>query len=99
MLIDNWLYLELYFSTEYHNSSQSIIFLFWKYLADIRSEARLNLFWEFINGNCFALTSQTSNHILQDLWLGANYFWRMVFQNQKVQKPMHLKLNNEQQIR
>jgi len=54
-----------------------------------------------INRNLFAVfgRSQTSNHILPAMWLGVNYFWRMVFQHQKVQKPMHLKLNNEQQIR
>jgi hypothetical protein len=28
---------------------QNIIILFWKYLVDIRSEAWLNLFWEYIN--------------------------------------------------
>jgi hypothetical protein len=32
---------------------QNIIVLFWKYLVDIRSEAWLNLFWEYINGNLF----------------------------------------------
>jgi hypothetical protein len=34
------------------------IILFWKYLADIkklRSEAWLNLFWEYVNGKLFAV--------------------------------------------
>ncbi len=41
-------------SPEYRNSGQNIIFLFWKYLNDIRSEAGLNLIWEHINGKLFA---------------------------------------------
>jgi hypothetical protein len=46
----------LYFSTEYHNSRQNIIIMIWKYLADIiRSEAWLNLFWEYINRRLFAV--------------------------------------------
>ncbi len=44
-----------YFSTEYHISGQNIIILFWKYVVDIRSEAWLNLFWEYINGKLFAV--------------------------------------------
>ncbi len=44
------------FSLEYHNSRKNIIILFLKYLADIiRSEAWLNLFWEYINGKLFAM--------------------------------------------
>jgi hypothetical protein len=54
MLAAEWLHLLLYFSTEYRNSRQIILILFWKYLVDIRSEARLNLFWEYINGKLFA---------------------------------------------
>ncbi len=48
-------YFRLYFSTEYHNSRQNTIILFWKYLVDIRIEAWLNLLWEHINGNLFAV--------------------------------------------
>ncbi len=48
----------MYFSTEYHNSGQNIIILFWKYLVDIRSEPWLNLFWEYINGKLFAVFFQ-----------------------------------------
>jgi hypothetical protein len=43
------------FSTEYHNSRQNGIILFWKYLVDIISEAWLNLFCEYINGKLFAV--------------------------------------------
>jgi hypothetical protein len=32
-----------------HPKARHIIILFWKYLVDIRSEAWLNLFWEYIN--------------------------------------------------
>jgi hypothetical protein len=42
-------------NTEYHNSRQDIIILFWKYLVDIRTEAWLNQFWECINGKLFAV--------------------------------------------
>jgi hypothetical protein len=31
-------------STEYHNAVHNIMILFWKYLVNIRNEARLNLF-------------------------------------------------------
>ncbi len=31
-------------STEYHNAIHNTMILFWKYLVDIRNEARLNLF-------------------------------------------------------
>ncbi len=54
-LTAEWLHLVLYFSTEYHNSRQNIMILFWKYLVDIRSEAWLNLFCELINGKLFAV--------------------------------------------
>jgi hypothetical protein len=37
----------LYYSPEYHNSRQNIIILSRKYLVDIRSEAWLNLYWEY----------------------------------------------------
>jgi hypothetical protein len=46
ILTADWLHLALLFSTEYHNSRQNIIILFWKYLVDIRNEARVNIFWE-----------------------------------------------------
>ncbi len=56
MLTANWLHLQvMYFSTEYHNSRQNIIILFWKYLVDIKSEAWLHLFGEYINGKLFAV--------------------------------------------
>jgi hypothetical protein len=47
MLAAEWQHIVLNFSTEYHNSIQNIIILFWKY-ADIRSEAWLCVFWEDI---------------------------------------------------
>jgi hypothetical protein len=51
----DWLHLHLVlyyiFSTEYHNSTQNIKILFWKYLFDSRSE---DLFWEYTNGELFA---------------------------------------------
>jgi hypothetical protein len=56
-LTAKWLNLELYrtilypFSPEYQN----IAILFWKYLVCIRSEAWLNLVWEYINGKLFAV--------------------------------------------
>ncbi len=56
MLTAEWLHLLLYFSTtEYHNSRQNITILFWKYVVDIGSEARLNLFWEYISGKLLAM--------------------------------------------
>ncbi len=36
----------------------NLLILFWKYLVDIRSEARLILFWENINGKLFAMQSK-----------------------------------------
>ncbi len=44
--------------TEYHNSRQIIIILFWKYLVDIKSEAWLNRFWDYINGKLVAVHSK-----------------------------------------
>jgi hypothetical protein len=39
----------LCFSTEYHNSRQSIIILFWKYLINIRSESVLGIYkWKIV---------------------------------------------------
>jgi hypothetical protein len=57
MLTAKWLHIVQYwyFSTENHNSRQSIIILLWKYLTDIRSEALLNLFLEYINGKLIAV--------------------------------------------
>jgi hypothetical protein len=56
MLIAEWLHLVQDFSTEYHNSRQNIIILFWKYLVSIfRSKAWRKLFWEYINGKLFAV--------------------------------------------
>jgi hypothetical protein len=47
MLTAAWLHLGLYyFSTEYHNSRQNVIVLFWKYLGHIRSEAWQNIAWD-----------------------------------------------------
>jgi hypothetical protein len=37
------------FSTEYQNTRQNIVILFWKYLGDMRSEAWLNLAGKYIN--------------------------------------------------
>ncbi len=45
----------IYISPEYHNSGHNIMILFWKYLVDIRSEAWLNLFGEYINIKLFAV--------------------------------------------
>ncbi len=47
MLTAEWLHfnLVLFDSTEYHNSRQNIIIMFWKYFVDITREAWLNLFW------------------------------------------------------
>jgi hypothetical protein len=56
MLRYKWLHLlVLYFSTEYHNSRHYNIILFWKYLVDIKNEACLHLFGEYINGKLFAV--------------------------------------------
>jgi hypothetical protein len=41
--------------TEYHNSRENKKILCWKYLVDIRTEAWLNLFHEYINGKLFAV--------------------------------------------
>jgi hypothetical protein len=47
MLTTEQLHLVQYCTTEYQNSLQSIIILFWKYLF---YGPWLNLFWEYING-------------------------------------------------
>ncbi len=44
-----------YFSKDYHNARENIIFLFWKYLADIKSETWLDFFWEYRNLKLFAV--------------------------------------------
>jgi hypothetical protein len=50
----------LYFPSEYHNSRQSIIILFQKYLVDIKSEeAWLHLIWEYINRKIVAVQAHT----------------------------------------
>jgi hypothetical protein len=51
MLADKWLHLK---NIIIPDRTLFCIILFRKYLVDIRSEAWLNLFWESINGNCFA---------------------------------------------
>jgi hypothetical protein len=55
MLTAEWMHLVLYIPdfTEFNHSRQNIILLFWKYLVDIRSEAWLNLFWEYCTYNCW----------------------------------------------
>jgi hypothetical protein len=56
VLTAEWLHLGLCTSlTEYRISRRNIIILFCKYLADIISEAWLNLVWEHINGKLFAV--------------------------------------------
>jgi hypothetical protein len=56
MLTAKWLHFKTGTSqTDYHNSRQNMVILFCKYFADIRSEAWLNLFWEYVNGNLFAV--------------------------------------------
>jgi hypothetical protein len=47
--------MALYCSPEYPYSRHNIIILFRKYTVDIRSEAWLNIFWEYINGNLFTV--------------------------------------------
>jgi hypothetical protein len=59
MLTTEWLDRVLNFSTEYHNSRQ--IFMFWKYLFDIRSEVWLHLFWEYKQGIAARLEFKTVN--------------------------------------
>jgi hypothetical protein len=49
-------------ATEYHNSRQIIIFMFWKNLANFRSVAWLNLFWENIDGKLFAVCDDSYLH-------------------------------------
>jgi hypothetical protein len=61
MLTAQWLHLVVYFSPEHHISRKKIIIMIWKYLFDIRSEAWLNLFWEYMNGKLFAVPSGTEN--------------------------------------
>ncbi len=75
MLTAEWLHL--YFSTEYHNSRQNKIVLLWKYLADIRSMAWLNLFWENINGKLFAVHIQKIKSLIWSLFefKGAIHAW------------------------
>ncbi len=61
MLTSEWQHLHstctvvLHVSSEYHNSRQNIIIMFWKYLVDISREALLKLFWEHINEKLFAV--------------------------------------------
>ncbi len=38
--------------------------LFWKYFVDIRSEAWLNLFWEYINGKSFAVHAEKPDMVM-----------------------------------
>jgi hypothetical protein len=54
-----WLHLAMYeyFSKEYQNSKMNIIIIVWEYLVDIRREAWLIHFWEYINGKLFAVLS------------------------------------------
>jgi hypothetical protein len=61
MVTAEWLLLVMYFSTDYYDSRQNIIILFCKYLADLRSVAWQNLFWEFINGKLFAVNTIIPN--------------------------------------
>ncbi len=65
MTTAEWLHLVLYFSSEYHNSRQNIEILFGKFLVDIRSEAWLNLFWEYISGKCLQCILIKCVHISQ----------------------------------
>ncbi len=60
--LNDGIYILLHFSPEYYNSRQNIIILFWKYLVDIRSEAWLNLFWEYINWKFFAVLNVWNNY-------------------------------------
>jgi hypothetical protein len=55
MLSGKWLHLGLYFAPEFNNSRQNIIIRFYKYIVDFRSEAWLNLVWEYINGKLFTV--------------------------------------------
>jgi hypothetical protein len=60
MVIAEWLHLKLYLSTEIHNYRQNITILYRKYLVDIRNEAWLNIFWEYINEKWFAVKEMTN---------------------------------------
>jgi hypothetical protein len=48
MLAAEWLHLVLYSTSLQNIITKNFIILFWKYLVDIRSEAWLNLCWEYI---------------------------------------------------
>ncbi len=50
----------LYFSTQYNNSRQNIIILFWKHLVNTKSEAWLDFFWKYINGKLSAMLIKTN---------------------------------------
>jgi hypothetical protein len=56
ILIAEWLHLAC---TEYRNSRESMIIMFWKYFVDISSEAWLNLFWEYVNRKLFAVQARS----------------------------------------
>ena len=49
----------VYYSKEYHNSRLNIIILCMEISVDFRSEAWLNLLWEYINGDCLQYESQS----------------------------------------
>jgi hypothetical protein len=78
----------LLYRIQYYDSRQNIIIMFWKYLIDIRSEAWLILFWEYINANLFALWNVRSgmsimmmcSHIIRHVWYVRP--WRVYDTNQ-----------------
>ena len=73
-----------YFFTEYYNSRQNIIMLFWKYVLDIRHW--LNLFWEHMDNclrYCRVLTTWTAgflslfySHTLFSVYLQPDGVWK-----------------------
>jgi hypothetical protein len=55
MLPAELLHLVQYFSTDYHNSVQNAIILYWKHLVDIWESGLAKFFWEYINRKLFAV--------------------------------------------
>jgi hypothetical protein len=71
MIIAEWLHLVLYFNSGYHNSRHcnSVLEIF----VDIRSEAWLNIFWEYINGKCLQCILVKCVHISHLSMLNKRY--------------------------
>jgi hypothetical protein len=69
--VNAWLHPVLYYSTDYQNSRQNIIILFWIYLVDIGSKTKLNLFWELHKWKivCSVAVENPSSLSLPPLWM------------------------------